>query len=174
MTSCVGSMMPTQSASETEARVSFTQLFFNPEKRQHAESDARAALMSISATGASDAVSVGDPILLENEFREVDEQTVSNVFGADFARAIFLLKPGSWAGPVKSGYGVHLVRVTDLRPATSLPFEEVRPKILEEWRHQQEIEAKAAYLGKLREKYGVVIDDNVSRLLAPPAEAKTQ
>ena len=76
---------------------------------------------------------------------------------------------------MKSGYGVHLVRVTDLSPATSRPFEEVRPKILEEWQHQQEIEAKAAYLGKLREKYGVVIDDNVDHSLAPPPdEAKTQ
>jgi PPIC-type PPIASE domain len=160
---------------QTEARVSFTQLFFNPEKRQHAESDARAALMSISATGASGAAAMGDAILLENEFHEVDEQTVSNAFGADFARAIFLLKPGSWAGPVKSGYGVHLVRVTDLRPSTLRPFEHVRPKILEEWRHQQETEAKAAYLGKLREKYGVVIEDNVNRLLAQqPVEAKTQ
>ena len=120
-------------------------------------------LYRFRATGADDAVSVGDPILLENEFREVDEQTVSNVFGADFARAVFSLKPGSWAGPVKSGYGVHLVRVTDLSPATSRPFEQVRPKVLEEWRHQQETEAKAAYLGKLREKYGVVIDDSVSR-----------
>ena len=160
---------------QTEARVSFTQLFFNPEKRQHAEFDARAALMSISATGASGAAAMGDAILLENEFHEVDEQTVSNAFGADFARAIFLLKPGSWAGPVKSGYGVHLVRVTDLRPSTLRPFEHVRPKILEEWRHQQETEAKAAYLGKLREKYGVVIEDNVNRLLAQqPVEAKTQ
>ena len=50
---------------QTEARVSFTQLFFNPERRQHPESDARAALVSISATGANDAVSIGDPILLE-------------------------------------------------------------------------------------------------------------
>ena len=33
---------------QVEARITFTQLFFNPEKRQHAESDARAALMSIS------------------------------------------------------------------------------------------------------------------------------
>ena len=49
-------------------------------------------------------------------------QTVSNVFGADFAGAVFSLKPGSWAGPVKSGYGVHLVRVTDLSPATSAPI----------------------------------------------------
>jgi hypothetical protein len=158
-----------------QARITFTQLFFNPDKRQYAESDARAALVSISATGSDGTAAMGDSILLENEFHEVDEQTVSNVFGADFARAIFLLKPGSWAGPVKSGYGVHLVRVTDLSPATHRPFEEVRPKILEEWRHQQEVEAKAAYLGKLREKYGVVIDDNVNRLLAPPPdEAKTQ
>jgi parvulin-like peptidyl-prolyl isomerase len=97
------------------------------------------------------------------------------MFGADFARAIFLLKPGSWAGPVKSGYGVHLVRVTNLSPATVLSFEEVRPKVLEEWRHQQQTQAKAVYLSKLREKYGVVIDGGISRSLAPPTiEAKTQ
>jgi hypothetical protein len=158
-----------------EARVSFTQLFFNPEKRQHAESDARAALVSISGMGADGAAAMGDSILLENEFHEVDEQTVAKMFGADFARAIFLLKPGSWAGPVKSGYGVHLVRVTNLSPATVLSFEEVRPKVLEEWRHQQQTQAKAVYLSKLREKYGVVIDGGISRSLAPPTiEAKTQ
>ena len=158
-----------------EARVSFTQLFFNPEKRQHAESDARAALVSISGMGADGAAAIGDPILLENEFHEVDEQTVAKMFGADFARAIFFLRPGSWAGPVKSGYGVHLVRVTNLSPATVLSFEEVRPKVLEEWRHQQQTQAKAVYLSKLREKYGVVIDGGISRSLAPPTiEAKTQ
>jgi len=158
-----------------EARVSFTQLFFNPEKRQHAEADARAALVSISGSIADHAAAMGDPILLENEFHEVDEPTVSKMFGADFAGAIFSLKPGSWAGPVKSGYGVHLVLVTDLRPATLLSFEEVRPKVLEEWRHQQQTQAKAVYLSKLREKYGVVIDGGISRSLAPPTiEAKTQ
>jgi parvulin-like peptidyl-prolyl isomerase len=115
---------------------------------------------------------MGDPILLENEFHELDEQTVSNIFGADFAQAIFFMKPGSWAGPVKSGYGVHLVRVIDLRAATLRPFEEVRPKILEEYRHKQEVEAKAAYLGKLREKYGVVIDASIDHLLTSLAEAK--
>jgi hypothetical protein len=159
-----------------EARLSFTQVFFNPERRQHAETDAEAALMSISTTGGDDsATTMGDPILLETEFHDVDAQTVSNVFGSDFARTVFLLKPGSWAGPVKSGYGVHLVRITDTRLATLRPFQEVRPKVLEEWRRQREDQTKAMYLGKLREKYGVVIDDSVSPLLAaPPAEAKTQ
>jgi hypothetical protein len=157
-----------------EARVSFTQLFFSPEKRQHAEADARAALVSISRTNADDAAAMGDPILVETEFHEVDEPTVAKMFGADFAGAIFSLKPGSWAGPVKSGYGVHLVRVTDLRPATLLSFEEVRPKVLEEWRHQQQTQAKAVYLSKLRKKYGVVIDGGISLSLAPTIEAKTR
>ena len=161
---------------QVEARLSFTQVFFNPERRQHAETDAKAALMSISTTGGDDrATTMGDPTLLETEFHDVDAQTVSNVFGADFARTVFLLEPGSWAGPVKSGYGVHLVRITDPRPATLRPFQEVRPKVLEEWRRQREDQTKAIYLGRLREKYGVVIDDSVSPLLAaPPAEAKTQ
>ncbi|MGI8851957.1 MAG: hypothetical protein ACR2GC_01400 [Methyloceanibacter sp.] len=49
-----------------EARLSFTQVFFNPERRQHAETDAKAALMSISTGGGGDrAKLIGDPTLLE-------------------------------------------------------------------------------------------------------------
>ena len=159
----------------TEARVSFTQVFFNPERRLHAETDAQAALASVSTMGGDErATAMGDPTLLETEFHDLDAQAVSNVFGADFARTLFLLKPGSWAGPLKSGYGVHLVWITDLRPATLRPFQEVRPKVLEEWRRQLKEQTKAQYLGKLREKYGVVIDNSGSPLPAPPSEAKTQ
>ena len=132
--------------------------------------------MSISTAGGDDrATTMGDPLLLESEYHDVDVETVSNVFGAEFARRVFLLKPGSWAGPVKSGYGVHLVELTDLKPATLRPFEEVRTKVLAEWRHQRETETKALYLGKLREKYSVVIDESVRLLLAPQRiETKTQ
>jgi hypothetical protein len=153
---------------QNEARVSFKQIFFNPQRRPHVEADAEAALVSVSATdGDEHAKTIGDPILLEAEFRDVDPQTVSNLFGADFAHAIFSLKPGSWSGPVQSGYGVHLVRVTDLKPSTLRPFEEVRSKVLEEWRHKKESEAKSQYLAKLRDKYGVAVDATVGPFLAP-------
>lgn len=158
-----------------EARVSFTQVFFNPERRQHAESDAKAALKSISTTGGADLTKIGDPTLLETELHDVDAQTVLNMFGADFAQTVFSLGPRTWAGPAKSGYGVHLVLVKDSRPSMVPPFQEVRPKVLEEWRRQRENQTKALYLGRLREKYGLIIDDSVSALLAvPPTEAKTQ
>ena len=159
-----------------EPRVSFTQIFFNPARRQHAETDAKAALVLISTSGGNERkATMGDPTLLDTEFHDVDAQTISNLFGPDFARSVFLLKPGSWSGPVKSGYGVHLVQITNLRPTTLRPFKEVRPKVLEEWRRQRENQTKAQYLGKLREKYGVVIDDNVSPPLpASPSEPREQ
>src|SRR6476620_6887101 len=110
-----------------EPHASFKHAFFSPQRRLHPETDAESALLSISTAGGDDrATTVGDPLLLESEYHDVDVETVSNVFGAEFARRVFLLKPGSWAGPVKSGYGVHLVELTDLKPATLLPFEEVR------------------------------------------------
>jgi hypothetical protein len=157
-----------------EARISFAQVFFNPERRSNAEHDAEAALVSLSTMDNGTAM-IGDPILLETEFHDVDARAVSNLFGDDFARTIFSLKPGSWTGPVKSGYGVHIVRISNLRPPTIRSFEAVRPKVVEAWQHARETEAKAAYLAKLREKYSVNIDDKFAPLLAPPqVEAKSQ
>ncbi|MET0875375.1 MAG: peptidyl-prolyl cis-trans isomerase [Pseudolabrys sp.] len=156
-----------------EARISFTQVFFNPERRTNAVHDAEAALVSISAMD-NGAATIGDPILLETEFHDVDARTVSNLFGNDFARSIFSLKPGSWTGPVKSGYGVHIVWITNVRPTTIRSFEEARPEVLEAWQHRRETEAKADYLAKLREKYRVNVDDKFAPLLAPPqVEART-
>jgi hypothetical protein len=157
----------------TQGRISFTQLFFNPERRPDAETDAKAALASLSAP-SGDPRAVGDPTLLESQFRDVDEPSVATAFGPGFARAIFSLPPGPWSGPVTSGYGIHLVRVTELAPTKLRPFEEVRAKVAEEWRRRQEAETKAAYLARLRTKYGVVLDDAVSFLGAEPAGTKPE
>jgi PPIC-type PPIASE domain len=155
----------------SEGRISFTQLFFNPQRRTHPEADAEAALVSVSGTAGHGSGALGDRILLETEFHGVGEQAVAGMFGAEFAQSIFAIKPGHWAGPVKSGYGVHLVRVNEVTPAAIRPFEEVRAKVLAEWRHRQEKELRAAYIAKLRAKYGVVVDDSVKRLLEPNAGA---
>jgi len=149
-------------------RVSFTQIFFNPQLRQKADSDAKAALISLSdRAGQGDAPAVGDPLLLEANVQDVDQQSLSNMFGAEFAEAVFALRTGAWSGPIKSGFGVHLVRVTNFVRAAPPSFEAVRDKVLEEWRRQRECEMKASYLAKLREKYSVVIDDSVKPSLAP-------
>jgi hypothetical protein len=104
---------------------------------------------------------MGDRFLLPLEFSEESEQAVTDAFGHDFARQLFALKPKAWSGPVASGYGIHLVRVSALRPREMRPFPEVRAQLLEEWRYEQEKSAKERYLAELRRKFDVVVGDDV-------------
>lgn len=145
----------------TEPEVSFSHVFFSRERHPHADADARAALTMVAAAGLQGVKPPeGDPLPLEDAFVDVDFQAVSGLFGPEFARAVFALPPGPWSGPVVSAFGVHLVRVTRLRQAEPRRLEDVRDAVVTDWRRQREIETKAAYVAKLRDKYGVVVDDD--------------
>jgi hypothetical protein len=147
---------------QTESRVTFRQVFFNPQRRAQAEADATNALIQVSATGAPVG---GDPMLLDDSYEDVDHPAVTSLFGPDFAHTVFAAPPGSWSGPVKSAYGLHLVQVTDLRPGSARRFEDVRDVVANDWRRERERATKAAYLAKLRDKYRVATDPAVERLL---------
>jgi hypothetical protein len=153
---------------ERSATISFTHIFFNPQKHINVTLDATAALNELQmADPHIQAAEIGDRFLLDTNLRDADEQTVSNMFGADFARAVFALAPGTWRGPLKSGYGQHLVFVSAKTAASRPVFDAVRDKIPEEWRRETEEDIGREYLARLREKYGVVLDDSVKALFHP-------
>lgn len=151
---------------KTVPTISFRQVYFSQVKRSDAHADARAALVLISTGGATPS-EIGDSLLVDAEFTDIDFQTVSSLFGADFAKAAFAIIPQQWMGPVPSGFGLHLVMVTKHRPAEMRPFDQVREEVAGEWRRQKEDEIRAAYVAKLKDKYGVEIADSVKRLMVP-------
>ncbi len=159
---------------EQPARISFTQVYFNRDKRGvRAAGDGARALWELSKQRApADSAALGDPSLLPQEFADLDEQAVASQFGAEFARALFALDPGKWHGPFESGYGLHLVRVTEMRKAQPRPFTAVRAQVLEEWRREKEQTANEQYLAGLIKKYDVVVDESVKPLFRPGVLAK--
>jgi len=94
---------------EGAARVSFTQIYFSPQRRKDAARDATDALARLSGTRPIDAAALGDPSALEAALEDADQQTVASIFGPQFASAVLQLKPESWHGPIASAYGMHLV-----------------------------------------------------------------
>ncbi len=153
---------------QSAARVSFTQIYFSRERRHDAAGDAKAALAELShSTTAARATDIGDPLMLDAEILNADEQTVSGQFGSDFARTVFALQPGAWHGPIESAYGLHLVRVSGFEPAKLREFAEVRTQVLDNWREQQQREDSEKYFATLLKKYDVVVDANLKPLVGP-------
>src|SRR5262249_3914225 len=112
------------------ALISLTQIYFSPQRRVDARSDAIHTLKLLLATdGTRVTAELGDRLLIEPEVRDETEQSLSNAFGPGFARAVFALKTDAWSGPIESGYGLHLVRVSTLQEAKLPPLAEVRSRV---------------------------------------------
>lgn len=149
----------------TPARVSFTQVFF---RREDGDGRARASLVALSDPAATPGEE-GDRLLLGDTFADQDEPALTNLFGAAFAQAVLALPAGRWSGPIESGYGLHLVKVTAVSSPQARPFAEVRERLAEEWRRERQETAQAQLLQGLMRKYQVVVDPSVRPWLGPLA-----
>jgi hypothetical protein len=150
------------------ARISLKHIYFSPQRRADARSDAvRTLNLLLDAAGAPPTAELGDRLLIESELRDETEQSLSNAFGPGFARAVLAIKTDMWSGPIESGYGLHLVRVSALQDAKLPPLIEVRARVVEEWKREQEQLAKERYLAELRKKYDIVVGDDIKALVAP-------
>lgn len=124
---------------EIPASYSFTHVFFDAQRDGMAEAGARAEhwLAENARLSASEAAAHGDrfPFLLNYEGRSRD--FVSNSFGEDFVAALDGLAPSAeWQGPLESRYGQHLVLLRE-RSAARIPgFDEVRSRLLDDYRYE--------------------------------------
>ncbi len=55
----------------------------------------------------------------------------------EFDKAVFEAKKGDIIGPIKTEFGYHIIKVTDVVPAHIRTFEEVEPEIRQIWETQQ-------------------------------------
>jgi hypothetical protein len=149
----------------TLVRVSFTQVFF---RREDGDGRARASLVALSDAAATPGEE-GDRLLLGDTFADQDEPALANLFGTSFAQAVLALPVGRWSGPIESGYGLHLVKVTAVSMPQERPFAEVRERLAEEWRRERQETAQAQLLQSLMRKYQVVVDPSVRPWLGPLA-----
>ena len=159
---------------QTDARISFTQVFFSREQRAAAATEAKAALNDLSR--GANAADFGDRLLVDSEIVDADMQSVAGQFGREFADAVFALKAGAWNGPIESGYVLHLVRVSEVKPGKRREFSEVKTQVLELWSEQRQRQDNEKYFASLLKKYDVVVDDSVKPLIGPldePIAART-
>jgi hypothetical protein len=94
-----------------------------------------------------------------NEFPLLARSEIARLFGEEFSRSVIELEPTQWQGPVESGYGLHLVLVTERKPARLPELAEVRDQVEREWVFTRKKEMQEAMYQKLGERYTVVIEE---------------
>jgi peptidyl-prolyl cis-trans isomerase C len=69
-----------------------------------------------------------------------------------FDQVAFALKPGQISDIVTTQFGYHIIKVTDRRPASTVPFEQVSDKIKEFLTQQQKQQKGQAFIDSLKQK----------------------
>jgi hypothetical protein len=144
-----------------EPRFSFEQVYLDPQKhREKLASDAEQLLAQLDHAGSEpDLSTFGDSLLLEPQFAQQPASEVAKQFGEPFALALSRFEPGRWQGPVESGYGVHLVYVSERVEGRLPPLAEVRDAVRREWDNARRLAANEAFYQELLERYSVTIED---------------
>jgi len=160
-------------------RLNFRHVYFSPDQRGNAvRDDAAKALIEIADEPEDSKLvaSLGDRFMFQDFYADRTPQAIAGDFGPEFAQTVEKLKPGSWQGPIQSGYGWHLVYVGTLVPGRVPAFEEVEQDVKIAWLGVQKAEAWQKAYDEMRAKYTVLLpvptDDAVaemSKTAGPPS-----
>ncbi|MHC5012362.1 MAG: peptidylprolyl isomerase [Planctomycetota bacterium] len=140
-------------------RRAFTQVYVRGDDTDPAASEARARrlLDRLRAEPDVDPDTVGDGFLIDRRQPPMTPAEVARLFGEGFAEALLALSGDGWQGPIRSGYGLHLVRIDAEMPGGPQTLEVVRDRVREDLLDGRREAALEAYLEALRAKYEVEI-----------------
>lgn len=144
---------------QLEPQIAFEHVYLNPDKHSDIETDAADILARLNA--GEDATQLGDVLMLPASY---DLQSVSifdRAFGNGFSNGLMSVPEGAWAGPVRSGFGWHLVFVRKKVEGRLPDLADMREKVVQEWQHDRKIALEEETYQALLSRYEVVFEPSV-------------
>ncbi len=139
-------------------RVTFRQVFVNVDTRGAlAAPAAEEALARLRQDEDMDPGTLSDPTLLPAAMAAASPDDIARVFGTELAEQMADLPAGEWSGPVRSTYGLHLVRIDEREPGRMPSLDEVRADVLRDWEGQRRQQANDAFYEALRGRYDIEV-----------------
>lgn len=156
-------------------RISFRHLYFSPDRRgARARDDAAAALAKLAGQpqDAKIAAALADRFMFQDYYRDRAPDYLGKEFGPSFALAVAKLAPGSWQGPIESGFGWHLVFVDTVVPGRVPAFEEIESDVKAAWLAEQKTQAWDKSYKDMRARYTILLPSAPADAPAPAGAAK--
>ena len=142
------------------AMLSFRHIFFSTDDSpEQTEREALSLLRQLqTSAGSVDIDSVGDRSLLPSDLREVRETELDSIFGRGFADKVREIAVGRWGGPIRSGFGLHLVYIANRIDGKIPELDEVTDQVKREWLAERRKLAIDSLYERLAENYTITIE----------------
>jgi len=151
-----------------DAQIAFRHVFIDVAKHgKSADTEAGRLLAALSTKeNPPNPDLLGDPLMIPKTFSLTPLGEIARLLGESFSFELEKCKPGQWSGPVQSGYGHHLILVTEYVAARLPQLDEIRQPVEWEWAEANRRTLRESIYEKLRKKYTVVFE-------RPAGEGKT-
>jgi peptidyl-prolyl cis-trans isomerase C len=136
-----------------DPRTSFEQVYLGADTAQ-TRAAAEAQLIRLRKGEAVGGV----PAPIPARLNDAPASETSGLFGDEFTLALHNLPQGQCSGPVASGLGLHLVRVTGRRAAQPPSLAKVRQRAENDWRAAATARAQSEAYDRILQGYDVVIE----------------
>ena len=138
---------------KSRGRVSFEQIFLGEAPDENTVQSALASLR-----GGGDPNRTGQHTLMPPAMRLSGKDAIDGTFGTSMFAGLADTPLNEWSGPVRSGFGVHLVRVTERQEPEIPEFAAVREQVLRDWLKAETERFEADTYRRLLEQYEVEIE----------------
>ena len=147
-----------QAEFDIPARVSFQQIYIDPDRHRGDDLTAVIANVRQALTLGRQPGTLGDRTLLPATMTEVLPHDIEAVFGNDFARQLAAIDGDGWQGPLTTSYGLHLVRITHRSEPTRATLADARGVVAREWSRAQTAKMKEQFYRMLAGRYTVRVE----------------
>ena len=111
-------------------------------------------------------IGLGDRTLLVARMDDALPSDITARFGSEFTQGITALPAGPWQGPIRSTYGMHIVRVIHRGKPVVAALVYARDVVARQWSRARAVEMREQFYRSLRQRYTVTVE--------PSAMASTQ
>jgi hypothetical protein len=137
--------------------LSFEQVYFSGEATT-ADIERLSAEAVAGLNRGEPASDFGQATMLPAQVAQQPLDLVARDFGEEFAEQLAELPVGAWHGPIRSGFGAHVVRIDKREPAALPPLAEIRTAVAREWENDRRERNRVESYRAMAKNYRIVID----------------
>ncbi|MDN3204527.1 peptidyl-prolyl cis-trans isomerase [Algoriphagus sediminis] len=102
----------------------------------------------------------GDPLPFPNYFENSDELSIRKTLGSSFTDTLRVIDTNVWTGPIQSGFGFHLVYITDRKQPAPIPLEQIKERVLNDYNYDRQLKLDSALYNEIKKQYSFELDLN--------------